>query len=186
MRGQHSRPKCSYRQALAVSRIFQRVYWRSSEQHRLPTTSEQTNSPQIEKQAGCLRDLWRDIRRSREAQAGDTDSSAEDPDDSLFEISKEFGMLEKIKDIIDELQMLLQVVDQQDLALEMLGREQPDTPKQVRGHLNPSELRQRALQRRKLLSNLDQKAGATYEAVNLQCTHGARSRSNEVIDCSSA
>ena len=92
-------------------------------------------------------------------------------------------MLEKIKDIIDELQMLLQVLDQQDEALQMLAREQPNASKQVRGQLNPSELCQRALQRRKLLSNLDQKASATYEAANLRHTNHPRTRSNHVIDC---
>ena len=91
-------------------------------------------------------------------------------------------MFEKIKSIIDELQMLLQVLDQQDEALEMLVREQPDASKQACGQLNPSELRQRVLLRRKLLSNLDQKAGATYEAVNLRHANCLRTQSNNVVD----
>lgn len=63
-----------------------------------------------ERQSQCLQALWQDVQNSR--HDGDADG--------LTDISKEFDVLEKIKDIIDELQIVLRLIDQQQLAFTMV------------------------------------------------------------------
>ena len=63
-----------------------------------------------ERQSQCLQALWQDVQDSR--HDGDADG--------LTDISKEFDVLEKIKDIIDELQIVLRLIDQQQHAFSMV------------------------------------------------------------------
>ena len=91
--------------------------------------------------------------------------------ETLFDISQEFAILEEVKDVIDELQMLINVVDQQEDTLQMLVNRQPDAMKHTRGSLNPSELLHRARCRNSILDKLLGRATSTYEAVSepLKC-----------------
>jgi Mg2+ and Co2+ transporter CorA len=63
-----------------------------------------------ERQSQCLQALWQDVQDSR--HGGDAEG--------LTDISKEFDVLEKIKDIIDELQIVLRLIDQQQHAFSMV------------------------------------------------------------------
>lgn len=63
-----------------------------------------------ERQSQCLQALWQDVQDSR--HGGDAEG--------LTDISKEFDVLEKIKDIIDELQIVLRLIDQQEHAFNMI------------------------------------------------------------------
>lgn len=72
-----------------------------------------------ERQSQCLQALWQDVQDSR--HGGDSEG--------LTDISKEFDVLEKIKDIIDELQIVLRLIDQQQHAFSMVLRN--ETSKQI-------------------------------------------------------
>ena len=84
--------------------------------------------------------------------------------ETLFDISQEFAILEEIKDVTDELRMLINIVDQQEDALQMLEKAQPDAMKHTRGSLNPSELLHRARCRNPMLDKLLGRATSTHEA----------------------
>jgi hypothetical protein len=61
-----------------------------------------------------LKQLWADVKKTKGAGI----------DDSMFDMTDDFGTLEKIKDIIEEISMLTQVQNQQNKALKSLESEE--------------------------------------------------------------
>ena len=68
----------------------------------------------MEEQSKCLQSLWKDVEESAKGPVKD----------SMFNIEDEFKILEKIKNIMEELHMLINVADQQQTALRSLEAEQ--------------------------------------------------------------
>lgn len=65
-------------------------------------------------QTESLKQLWADVRKSKGPGI----------DDSMFDMTEDFGTLEKIKDIMEEISMLTHVQNQQNKALKLLESEE--------------------------------------------------------------